>query len=101
MARIQTLANDERRMLWQPIYKLKSGLYPRHDSQSEVTAGQPETPTGVFFVRQTAESLVEAVSFFEDHKNLFNPLSIRKHAERFDCLIFKERFKQYIEKLLC
>ncbi|MEP9409991.1 MAG: glycosyltransferase [Candidatus Brocadia sp.] len=77
------------------------GVYPRHDSQSEVTAGQPETPTGVFFVRQTAESLVEAVSFFEDHKNLFNPLSIRKHAERFDCLIFKERFKQYIEKLLC
>ncbi|MCR4322159.1 MAG: hypothetical protein NUV74_17710 [Candidatus Brocadiaceae bacterium] len=31
---------------------------------------------------------------------LFDPLSIRKHAEGFDRLIFKEKFRQYIESIL-
>jgi hypothetical protein len=43
---------------------------------------------------------MEAVKFFERNKNLFDPLSIRKHAEGFDKLIFKEKFKQYIEAII-
>lgn len=77
------------------------GVYPCYNSTTEVAARQPETPTGVFFTKQTTASLTEAVRFFERHKDLFDPVLIRKHAESFDCLLFKERFKQYIEKLLC
>ena len=58
-----------------------------------------DTNRGVF-TKQTTESLMEAVKFFEHNKNLFDPLSIRKHAEGFDKLIFKEKFKQYIEEII-
>lgn len=44
---------------------------------------------------------MEAVRFFEQRTNLFDPRLIRKHAENFDRSIFKEKFKQYIEKHLC
>jgi len=66
----------------------------------EIIERQPETPTGVFFAEQTSESLMDAVKFFEKNKNLFDPLSIRKHAEGFDRLIFKEKFKQHIEAII-
>lgn len=77
------------------------GIYPPRDSSAQTTTGQPGSPTGVFFTKQTAESLMDAVRFFESHSNLFDPLSIRKHAERFDRFLFKEKFRHYIEKLLC
>jgi glycosyltransferase involved in cell wall biosynthesis len=75
------------------------GIYPYSESTPEMKQKQPETPTGVFFAEQTTESLMEAVKFFERNKNIFDPLSIRKHAEGFDKLIFKEKFKQYIESI--
>jgi len=77
------------------------GIYPYSESTSEMRLKQPEKPTGVFFTEQTMESLIEAVRFLEHNKNIFDPLSIRKHAEGFDKLIFKEKFKQYIDKFLC
>ncbi|TVM03408.1 MAG: glycosyltransferase family 4 protein [Candidatus Brocadia sp. WS118] len=78
------------------------GLYvPSHDSPEAKTFVYPESPTGVFFTKQTPESLMEAVRFFERQIHLFDPRLIRKHAEGFDRLIFKEKFKQYIEKHLC
>ncbi|MBI2472653.1 MAG: glycosyltransferase [Planctomycetes bacterium] len=76
------------------------GIYPYSESAQGVTSKQSVTPTGVFFTEQTTESLTEAVKYFENNKNLFNPLLIRKHAEGFDTLIFKEKFRQYIMKLL-
>jgi glycosyltransferase involved in cell wall biosynthesis len=75
------------------------GIYFHYDSAAGETPRQPEIPTGVFFTKQTAESLMEAVRFFEHHKNLFDPQLIRKHAESFDRLIFKEKFKRYIETI--
>ena len=74
------------------------GIYT--EPMQEIIEKQPETPTGVFFTKQTTASLMEAVKFFERNKNLFDPLSIRKHAEGFDKLIFKEKFKQYIEAII-
>jgi len=74
------------------------GIYPYSESTPEMKQKKPETPTGVFFAEQTTESLMEAVRFFERNKNLFDPLSIRKHAEGFDRQIFKEKFKQYVER---
>lgn len=76
------------------------GIYPDSESRPEMKQKQPETPTGVFFTEQTTESLLEAVRFFEHNKNIFDPLSIRKHAEGFDSLIFKEKFKRYIETII-
>lgn len=77
------------------------GIYPYSESTPEMTQRKPDTLTGVFFTEQTTESLTEAVKYFENNKNLFNPLLIRKHAEGFDTLIFKEKFRQYIDKFLC
>ena len=73
------------------------GIYPYSESRPEMKQKQPETPTGVFFTEQTTESLMEAVRFFEHNKNIFDPLSIRKHAEGFDRSRFKEKMMQYIE----
>ncbi|MBI5308451.1 MAG: hypothetical protein HZB37_09025 [Planctomycetes bacterium] len=61
----------------------------------------PEMSTGVFFTDQTPASLMAAIRFFEQQKNLFDPLLIRKHAEGFDRLVFKEKMKLFVEKLLC
>ncbi len=77
------------------------GIYPHDNRAAEGTRTEPKMPTGVFFTKQTADSLMEAVRFFEGHKNLFDALSIRKHAENFDRSVFKEKFKQYSKKLLC
>ena len=77
------------------------GIYPYSESTPETTQRMPDTPTGVFFTEQTTESLTEAVKYFENNKNLFSPLLIRKHAEGFDTLIFKEKFRQFIDKFLC
>jgi len=77
------------------------GVYATHKAGYEHMGKPPETATGVFFADQTPASLVAAVRFFEQQKNLFNPLLIRKHAEGFDRLVFKEKMKKFIEKLLC
>ena len=75
------------------------GLFPYSETTPQITQKQPETPTGVFFQEQTVESLMNAVRFFEQHTNLFDPLSIRRNAEGFDRQIFKEKFKQHVENL--
>lgn len=77
------------------------GVYPYSVFAEGMIRKQSEAPTGVFFTDQTTESLIEAVRFFEEHKDVFDPLSIRKHAENFDRLIFKEKVKQYMERFLC
>jgi glycosyltransferase involved in cell wall biosynthesis len=52
--------------------------------------------TGVFFKRQTPESLYSAVLRFE--KISFDPFKIRKHAENFDEEVFKSKISKYIEE---
>lgn len=77
------------------------GIYSQLGSEIGRLPHQPETPTGIFFTKQTTESLMEAVLFFENHRSLFDPVVIRKHAEGFDYLLFKEKFKQCIKEFLC
>ena len=55
-----------------------------------------EGKTGVFFEEQTVESLHKAVLEFERMK--FDTKFIRKHAEKFDIEIFKEKILKYLEK---
>ena len=54
------------------------------------------TPTGVFFYQQTAESLVEAVQRFEKIADKFESKKIREHTLKFDREVFKKKIKEFI-----
>ena len=56
----------------------------------------PRSSTGVFFAEQTAESLAEAIRFFEANETRFSPVFIRNHAERFDVSRFKGEMRAFI-----
>lgn len=51
--------------------------------------------TGIFFRKQTAQSLIEAVKCFQ--KIQFDSKFIRTHAEKFDKEIFKKKVLDYIK----
>lgn len=53
-------------------------------------------PTGLFFFEQTTQSLIDAVSEFEKRENEFNPLDIRRNAERFNGDRFRNDMKNFI-----
>lgn len=53
--------------------------------------------TGLLFKEQTVDSLKEAILKFESMK--FNKIEIRKHALQFDEEIFKNKIREYIEKV--
>jgi glycosyltransferase involved in cell wall biosynthesis len=52
--------------------------------------------TGVFFHEQTPDALAEAVRGFRDE--LFDPATIRRHAEEFDTARFSRRFLRFVEE---
>lgn len=54
--------------------------------------------SGVFFDEQTPESVIEAVSRFDD--SLFDPERIRKQALPFDKDEFKRKIREYVEEAL-
>jgi glycosyltransferase involved in cell wall biosynthesis len=56
----------------------------------------PESSTGVFFAEQSAESLADAIRFFEFNETRFSPAFIRRHAERFDVSRFKSEMGSFI-----
>ena len=55
-----------------------------------------EGETGVFFDRQDAQSLMDAVKNFEP--GVFSPQKAREHALRFDVSRFKEEIERYVDK---
>jgi glycosyltransferase involved in cell wall biosynthesis len=57
-----------------------------------------EGKTGIFFREQTIESLIEAIKNFEQREDVFDPLGIRKHAEKFSKDRFKKEFKEFVDK---
>jgi glycosyltransferase involved in cell wall biosynthesis len=59
--------------------------------------GSGEEPTGVFFYEQTPAALIEAIRYFEKHRDLFDPYKIREHVRPFDRQHFKEKVYQYIQ----
>lgn len=52
--------------------------------------------TGVFFKEQTAESLKDAITKFENMK--FDKQEIRKHALEFDESVFQEKIRKFVEE---
>jgi len=57
--------------------------------------GSPDT--GVFFDRQDADSLVDAIHRFEAREETFVPREIQKHARKFDKAVFKNRMRDVVE----
>ncbi len=54
-----------------------------------------EGETGIFFDEPTPDSLAQALTTFRDEA--FDPLSIRRHAERFDTSVFQDRIARLID----
>ena len=57
-----------------------------------------EGKTGTIFKEQTVESLVEAIRNFEKEEDMFDPLEIRRNAERFSKKRFKRELKIFVDK---
>lgn len=79
-----------------PVEAMASGrpviAYERGGALETVTDGL----TGIFFKRQTAEDLIDAIHRFEEMA--FNPQSIRRHAQQFDKEVFKEKIRSYVNE---
>jgi len=55
-----------------------------------------ENNTGLFFMKQDAESLIEALNKFESGDHEISSSKARKNAEKFDILIFEKNMKTFI-----
>jgi glycosyltransferase involved in cell wall biosynthesis len=66
--------------------------YGRGGVLESVVAGQ----TGLFFMEQTAQSIIEAVAEFE--KIEWNARAIRRHAENFSTARFRQHLRKVVEK---
>jgi glycosyltransferase involved in cell wall biosynthesis len=62
------------------------------------TEGRPDT--GVFFSKQTVESVIEGIQCFEKRENTFIPAEIRQHAQKFDTSVFVERMREFVDRAM-
>ncbi len=58
-----------------------------------------ENKTGVFFLNQNEESLINAVNEFEKIESKFDAYEIRKNAERFSRENFRNNFLKFLQSL--
>src|SRR6266545_8013448 len=68
--------------------------------ETVVPPGGSEPATGLFFERQTADDLVDAIRRFESGAVQFEPKALRRRAEAFDRPLFKERVQGYLRARL-
>ena len=59
-----------------------------------------ENVTGIFFTKQTEESIVEEIDYFEKNIKIFDPAKIAAHASNFSTDRFKGEIISYIENLI-
>lgn len=59
-----------------------------------------EHPTGIFFQRQTAEAICNAVKKFERSGKEIRPEDCRRNAERFSHETFRHRMKEFVDEKL-
>jgi glycosyltransferase involved in cell wall biosynthesis len=62
----------------------------------ETVIADGDSPTGIFFYESTGEALNSAITSLS--KLNLDPYAIRRHAEKFDRTIFKERMIEYITR---
>lgn len=63
------------------------------------TEKSDNTPTGVFFNRQSPEEIIDAVGRFEKNRKYFNPDGIRARAEEFSPDRFTRQITEAVEEL--
>lgn len=56
--------------------------------------------TGIHFMQQTEEELIEAINTFESGVFHFNPIEIRKNSERFSKDMFRTQFISFVNQKL-
>ncbi len=71
--------------------------FGRGGSLETVMGPENEKPTGLFFVRQSEEAIVEAVENFERDASRFSPENCRANAQRFSREIFQKKFMAIVE----
>jgi glycosyltransferase involved in cell wall biosynthesis len=57
-----------------------------------------EGETGLFFLEQERQSLIQAIHFFEEKS--FDPYRIRQNAEKFSQERFKREFREFVDRKL-
>lgn len=62
--------------------------------------GQRGEPTGVWFEEQTADCLAEAITRLERNLSDFNPVSLRRQAERFTVARFQEELSDLLTDVM-
>lgn len=72
-----------------PVIAFRSG---------DIIENMEENKVGIFFDEQTPESIIDAVSRFQNKE--FDPEHIRGKAKKFDKAIFKARIMEYVEQEL-
>jgi glycosyltransferase involved in cell wall biosynthesis len=63
-------------------------------------ASEGKAPTGVFFTKQTVESVCDAILRFETAENSFDPIAIQEHASRFSRSRFEHDFGNLVAKVI-
>ena len=62
--------------------------------------GIKDKPTGIFFDKQTKDSLIDAVNNFEQQANLIKYKDCRNNALEFGLDKFRYNFKLYVDKII-
>lgn len=62
--------------------------------------GIKDKPTGIFFDKQTKDSLIDAVNNFEQQANLIKYEDCRNNALEFGLDKFRYNFKHYVDKII-
>jgi glycosyltransferase involved in cell wall biosynthesis len=69
----------------------------RRGGAAETVVGlEGQDPTGVFFVQQSADALVQAVSNFEAHGGRISEAACRRRAEQFSAARFRAEFSRFV-----
>lgn len=68
--------------------------------ETVVPLGSRTPATGVWFKEQTPMGLAAAIELFESNLDAFDPVDMRRHAERFTTRRFEEEFFGFVNDLL-
>ncbi len=68
------------------------------ESVIPVQSSNSTPPTGIFFDEQSPAALIDALKRFESLSDKFDPLEIRKNAERFSVERFRHELEEFISK---
>ena len=72
--------------------------FGRGGALETVNGPESDRPTGLFFDRQSEDSIVAAVRRFEAEAARFTPQACRANAERFSREAFRDRFKAIVDE---